>query len=265
MPKESTVAKNRNIGTETKDPVVRSASQLFGYKLEASDGAIGSCQDLLFDDRHWAVRFVLVDTRRWLPGKRVVVSPVFFDEPRWEDRSIPVNLTRKEIEDCPEADEHAPVSRQYEIQYFGYYGLAGYWWGGDAWGSHRVPYRLRDERKSVEEEFPQEQGDPHLRSIKEILKYRVEATETEIGLVEDFLVEFPSYSIRYVVVDARGLETPRKILVSPKWIDSIRYANSVVRLEISPSEASESPEFDPANALTREYEAELFEYYGRSK
>jgi hypothetical protein len=40
-----------------------------GYKIEASDGTIGSVSDFLFDDRTWKVRWLVVDTGNWLTGR----------------------------------------------------------------------------------------------------------------------------------------------------------------------------------------------------
>jgi len=39
---------------------------------------------------------------------------------------LPVDLTKKQIEDSPALASHEPVSRQYETQYYGYYGWPDY-------------------------------------------------------------------------------------------------------------------------------------------
>ena len=52
------------------------ASGLEGCAVKASDGDIGSVSDFLFDNRTWAVRWLAVDTGRWLPGRKVVDPPV---------------------------------------------------------------------------------------------------------------------------------------------------------------------------------------------
>ena len=40
-----------------------------------------------------------------------------------------MNLTRKQIEESPSIDTHKPVSRQYEEEYYQYYGWPSYWLG----------------------------------------------------------------------------------------------------------------------------------------
>lgn len=266
MPKESALAKR-----PTQKPIdvqqssLRSVNEILGYKLLAAEGGIGSCQDFLFDDEHWTVRFVVVDTGKWLPGKRVVVSPVFLDEPDWEGHRIPVALTRKEIEECPEADEHAPVSRQYEIEYYGYHGLPGYWWGGDVWGAYGAPYLLRQGKEVLADEPPVQKGDPHLRAITEVKNYRIETEDEDIGHVEDFILEIPTYVIRYLVVETRKWLPGKRVLLSPLWVDSIRYADSKVKVDLSAEQVKNSPEFDPTEPVNRKYEAKLYDYYGRPK
>ena len=52
------------------------ASELKGYTLDAIDSTLGQCSDFLFDDQHWTIRYMVADTRRWLPGRKVLVSPI---------------------------------------------------------------------------------------------------------------------------------------------------------------------------------------------
>jgi hypothetical protein len=41
----------------------------------ATDGPIGSVEDFVFDDETCAIRYLLMDTRKWLRGNRVLLSP----------------------------------------------------------------------------------------------------------------------------------------------------------------------------------------------
>ena len=79
---------------------------------------IGRCKDFLFDDQHWTCRYMVADTGKWLPGKRVLISPIFIDAPRWSSGEIPVALTREEVEQAPPLRSDAPISRRYEKEWF---------------------------------------------------------------------------------------------------------------------------------------------------
>jgi hypothetical protein len=48
-----------------------------------------------------------------------------------------------------------------------------------------------------------EEGDPHLRSCKELIGYGIEARDGSIGEVRDFVLDERSWTIRDVVVDTR--------------------------------------------------------------
>ncbi len=60
---------------EHADPHLRSARAVIGYYIEAVDGEIGHVEELVVDDREWAIRYMVVETRNWWPGKKVLVSP----------------------------------------------------------------------------------------------------------------------------------------------------------------------------------------------
>src|ERR1039457_4829088 len=117
--------------------MLRSIKQLCGNKLAASDGEIGHVKDFYFDDQNWVVRYLVVDTGSWLSGRKVLISPHAFGNLDQAGESLLVNLTRKQIEDSPSIESHKPVSRQYEEDYYRYYGWPYYWEGAGLWGGMR--------------------------------------------------------------------------------------------------------------------------------
>jgi hypothetical protein len=62
-----------------------------------------------------------------------------------EEQHIAINLTKKQIENSPSLNSDKPVSRQFEIDYNGYYGWPTYWGGPYTWGSY--DYIERDRAK----------------------------------------------------------------------------------------------------------------------
>ena len=55
--------------------MLRSVKELTGYKILATDGEIGRVHDFYFDNQNWIMRYLVVDTGTWLPGRRVLLSP----------------------------------------------------------------------------------------------------------------------------------------------------------------------------------------------
>ena len=107
--------------------------------------------------------------------------------------------------------------------------------------------------------------DPHLRSTNDVRDYHIQATDGEIGHVEDFVVEDETWEIRYLVVDTRNWLPGRKVLLSPEWIERVSWAESRVLVDVSREAVKNSPEFDPSKPVNIDYEGKLHDYYGRPK
>lgn len=109
------------------DPDLRSVKEVLGYHIHATDGEIGHVDDFIAETDNWAVRYLVVDTRNWLPGKRVLVAPAWIGDVSWAEREVHVRLSRQAVKDCPEFDPSAPVNREYEARLYDYYGVPKYW------------------------------------------------------------------------------------------------------------------------------------------
>jgi len=243
--------------------MLRSANELINYKYIVQDGDMGRCKDFLFDEEHWAVRYMVADTGGWLSGKKVLISPIALGKPDWRNRLFPVNLKKEQIEKSPLLDEDAPVSRYYEMKYFKFYNWPYYWGGDDIWGMAPYPRPALMPEPEDEDKLEQSIEESHLRSIKEVTGYHIQADDGAIGHVEDFIVEDNSWMIRYLVVDTRNWLPGRKVLVSPNWFHSIDWAHRTVGVDLSTAAVKNSPEFDPGKPINREYEIRLYDYYGR--
>ena len=93
-----------------------------GYHLAATDGDIGHVEDFLVDDATWAIRYMIVDTRNWWPGKKVLVSPEWIERVDWRNSKVHVGVTRAQIMESPEYDPSGPVEPDYETRLHDHYG-----------------------------------------------------------------------------------------------------------------------------------------------
>src|SRR5664279_5211850 len=123
------------------------ANTLKGYKLDGIDGEIGKVKEFYFDDRHWTIRYLVADTGNWLTGRQVLISPHALTAADKEEQHIAVNLTKKQIEDSPSLESDKPVSRQFELSYYAYYGWPMYWGGPFMWGPYPYIVHERDNVK----------------------------------------------------------------------------------------------------------------------
>ncbi len=109
------------------DPHLRSASGIEGYRIRSLDGEIGHLEDFLVDDEAWMIRYVVVDTGNWLPGKKVLISPRWISGASWADAEVHTDLGSIEIKEAPAWDPGTPIDREYEIALHSYYGRPPYW------------------------------------------------------------------------------------------------------------------------------------------
>jgi uncharacterized protein YrrD len=110
------------------DVHLRSSDKVSGYHIEGTDESIGHAEDFLFDDKTWAIHYLLVDTRNWWPGgKKVLVATRWIDRIDWTDSAIHVGLTQEQIKNSPEYDESQPLDRSYETKLHHHYQRRGYW------------------------------------------------------------------------------------------------------------------------------------------
>jgi hypothetical protein len=63
---------------------------------------LGHVEDFIVDDESWALRYMVIDTRNWWPGKHVLVPPQWIESVSWPQSSIVVDLLRETIKACAE-------------------------------------------------------------------------------------------------------------------------------------------------------------------
>ena len=112
---------------ELGDANLRSVHEVVNYHIHATDGHIGHVQDFFAEENDWIIRYLLVDTRNWLPGRKVLIGTDWVDRIDWTDRDVFVNVTRNQVEESPEYNPQAPVTRAYEKDLYASYQMPGYW------------------------------------------------------------------------------------------------------------------------------------------
>ncbi|WP_454061518.1 PRC-barrel domain-containing protein [Candidatus Nitrospira salsa] len=112
---------------EDGDPHLQSVNEVLGYGIQATDGELGHVKDFVIDDEHWNVRYMVVDTRKWLPGKTVLVDPHWIGDISWSNQTASVALSQAQIKSSPEFDSTLPIHRKYEEQLYDHYGRPKYW------------------------------------------------------------------------------------------------------------------------------------------
>ncbi len=211
--------------------------ELKGDEVLARDGRIGSVDDVYFDDERWAVRYLVVDTGGWLPGKRVLISPASVEPELSSGGNLRLALMREQVERAPHAESDRPVSRQYEIAHAAHFGYPYYWSGPFLWGAaaYPVPSAAGAEAEHAARQAV-EDGDPHLRSGAEVIGYGIEARDGSIGEVQDFVVDEKTWAIRDVVVDTMKWWPGGHVRVHPAYVERIDWQERTVHLRLTRDE-----------------------------
>jgi hypothetical protein len=104
------------------DVHLRSVEAVTGYHIHASDGEIGHVEDFLVEDADWSIHYLVVDTKNWWFGKKVLISPRSAREIDWNDKLVNLNVDRQIVKDSPAYDESTTIDRAYERHFHNYYG-----------------------------------------------------------------------------------------------------------------------------------------------
>lgn len=101
-----------------------------------------------------------------------------------------------------------------------------------------------------------------LRSLRSLERYRVNATDGDLGCVEDFLVDDEAWTIRYLVVDTGSFIGGRRVLVSPISFREIDWSSRRVHLALTKEKIIRSPGVELDKPVSRQHEFQLYGYYG---
>ena len=208
---------------------------------------------------------MVVNTGPWILGRKVLISMMTLEQPVWASETFPVDLTREQVKNSPDADLAKPVSRQHEEKLHQHYHWAEYWNMTTAIPGRPayIPTQLFTGNKKTTDE---NNTDSHLRSAKELFGYQVNAIEGEVDSVTDFIVDDEDWQFCYLVVDISAwLKSEKQVLVALEWINSIDVIRQEVLIDLTQEAIKFSLPFDPPLPVNRQYEEVVYDYYGRPK
>jgi hypothetical protein len=217
--------------------MLQNIRDLYGKKLSASDGEIGRVKDFYFDDKSWVIRYLVADTGPWLTGRQVLLSPHSFGQFDPVAKTLHVSLTRQQIENSPSIESHQPVSRQYEIEYYRYYGWPAYWDGNALWGFGGYPGAMPPTRDAIEIGRPmQHREDKHLQSTQAVAGYQLQTADGTLGRVTGFMADDRTWAIRDLVIEAGHWYAGKEFMAPAKKVERISYQESTVVVRLTKAE-----------------------------
>jgi len=104
------------------DPCLRSLIGVVGYSLRTTDGEVGHIEDFITETEDWRLRFMIVDTGRWWPGRKVMLSTERITRVDFVNSRVCVDMTRIEVKEAPEFDPEAPANHEESSGFLDYMG-----------------------------------------------------------------------------------------------------------------------------------------------
>jgi hypothetical protein len=181
----------------------------------------------------------------------VLISPHAFGSLDRVEKVLCVNLTRKQIEASPSIESHKPVSRQYEEEYYRYYGWPYYWQGSEVWGMSgfpllELPPKLLSNERAPASVPQSERADAHLRSTQAVNGYHIQASDGTIGHICDFLMDAKAWAIRQLIVKTGHRFSGKEVRIPTSLVERISYDDSTVFVNLTTAAVQGSPAHDLA-------------------
>ena len=244
--------------------MLRKIEEMFGFTVRGRDEDVGRIHDFYFDSQNWTIRYIVVETGPWLFGERVLLAPRALQRLEWDEERVSVALTQRQIEEAPNADLAQPVSEQQLREMHTYYGWP--WWGGALLqsGPAYLPMPFPAPALAKEEGGEEQRDRPYLRSSREVIGYRIHALDGDIGHTTDLLATPADWIIRYLLVDTRRWLPGREVIVSPMWVEDIRWLEGKIYVDLYKESVKNSPEYDFNQPISTAYEKRLHHHYNRT-
>jgi hypothetical protein len=118
------VVEERERAQQDTDVHLRSARHVRSYHIQGRDDSIGHVEDFLIDDATWQIRYLVVDTRNWWFGKKILLPPEWARQISWEERRLHVDLTRAAIQSAPAWEPADRLDEQYDSRLRQHYSRA---------------------------------------------------------------------------------------------------------------------------------------------
>ncbi len=230
-----------------------SASDLRGFRISAADRELGSVRDVYFDDADWTVRYIVVDSRGWLSGRQVLVSPVSAALPNLYTKHLPLRVSSRQIAGSPPVGARVPLSREREAQMAEYYGWPAYW------------RRSHEPAASPAAEFsaaaaPGRAPEANLHGAEQVIGYLIRASDAATGHLSDLVIDH-DWRIRYLIVKTRHLLPGGNVVLEREWTRAIFWTEHEIAVDLPNEIILNAPTY--SGELREEDEPRIRQYYAQ--
>ena len=214
--------------TEEESEMRISSTKLKNWSLIGPEGRIGAIKDVLCDDNSWTVRYLVVAVGGGLIKRKLLVAPEFITDIGMDnDQDLKTDQRIEDLSSCPRLEWMQPISMQYREALAGHFGSLAYTLGA-ALLSQRKMKELAGEQATA---FVDESKPTSLRSLKEILSYKIINRSGDSSQLHDVFVNDESWSAQYATTNIFHDDRRLQETISMSRIKAVDWGNKVLRLD----------------------------------
>lgn len=255
--------------------MLRKLSDFKGFLVYANDDKLGNVEDFYFDQDHFVFRYLVINTGKWLQNQENIISTNEITKIDFDSRKITVDLTKSEIEKSPTLDQNKPISKIKEKELIEFFGWPNYWVKDHSSESELIHAGTRERKKLLsfkalkdDKKQDPEEIESNLRSLDELIGYKIHAQDEKFGHLEDIIVEENKWLIRYLLIDTKNILAGDRVLIAPEWIQSISWQKNEIFINKDKKEIENAPKYKMKKSddlVHRNYEETLYDHYNEEK
>jgi hypothetical protein len=216
----------------------RNINSLNGYSMVATDGEIGKVIEFYFDDETWFIRYMILETGAWLPGRKMLISPDALKKTSWRTGLFSVNITKEQLRNSPAIDTDKPVYRSQEIELYAHYDWESDWGsqfyeGGTMGNRNPDPVLDRKILSTADKADIRSNDELHLQNTAKILGFQIHGTDGELGSLVDLVMDDQTWQILYIVAETGISSDEKKVLIDIKNIQKVQWDQANILVDVT--------------------------------
>lgn len=225
-------------------------STLKSYNIHATDGKMGKVKNVCFDDHSWAIRYIKVDTHKWLPARDVYVSPSSVTEINEKEELVEINHTKETIKNSPTIPADAELSKSNEESLTEYYGWNRYWRGQNLWGAvdrplvPTIPVQDQENTAKRNEMEMNENTSYVLLDESETIGIKVHGHDGKMGEITDLVFDDDNWKIDYLLVKYVKVPSEKYYLIKSEHITSVEWPEKDIYVDLKADFLEHQTSFD---------------------
>jgi hypothetical protein len=240
----------------------------------AKDGKLGLFANAYFEKDRWMVPLISIKTGPWLFGRNVLLAPDFIERIQTRQHRIEIDISKQEVLQHETVEQEKAIARKNEDEARNYYGWPLFWGyvpGPDPY--YPVMGINQFQFPGVAAEYTPEPKDVvlhppvgQLKDGEEILGFKVQAIDGEIGYVQDLMIDLEKWTVSYLIVETGSWFYHDRVAISTQWVRDILDLDVQLDVDLMRETIEQSPTpMDDSKPWTNAQAKKLYDYYVRDK